>query len=606
MADTLPKIAPLAPGAGSVVDSPEALQYQEAMNQSMQALEQRMQPRTNLFNIAAGFLKPTRGGSFGESLGNVNEAMGAEQTRQSQETVPIAQMRAQLAGQKYQMSLENKSQQALAQAVGGMDQQAISEALSSPQGAIGNPQLMQRLSQAQMLAQPGTKAYEQIKTMLETQKNMIDLGIKSGQLSNDQARLFFTTGYGKPPTTAPVTSRPAGQPGVEGISSNPLLQIFAGGESGLRNVPNAAGASSAFGPYQITQGTFDAVKKDIPELKDKTFDDFKKDVGGIQTPVAETLLAKNQDLLKSAKLPLSPLNQYSVWFSGDTKLASADPKTPIDQVMSKEAIVANKLEGKTVGDVMGQLRGNLSRGLESASYTPAVGTEAPMTPEAQQQLRMKREEADIQVSREAATERGKPYAEKHAALAAYDYNTVKLNDSKSRELMQLVKDNPDVVGQLVHQGPVYAILQAAESGVSTPWGSLSVPVSDSLNKLNLTPDKQAVARNISQLISDLNQSVMKAGKGIYGPQISVFDAQQMAKPGFKETDPSSFLMYLAGKNVVTNKYMGDMAQAQMQYFETHPRASTSSFFNSKEYKSIADQFHTTYDDLVKQSPYGGK
>ena len=173
MADAF-KVAPLAPGASTSSDTPEALQYQEALDQSMRALEQRMQPRTNWFNIAAGFLKPTRGGSFGESLGNVNETMGEEQQRQSQETLPIAQMRAQLAGQKYQMALEGKSQQALAQAVGGIDQQTVTDALSSPLGAIGNPTLYQRLANAQASMSPGTKGYEQVKNMLETQKNMIE------------------------------------------------------------------------------------------------------------------------------------------------------------------------------------------------------------------------------------------------------------------------------------------------------------------------------------------------------------------------------------------------------------------------------------------------
>jgi hypothetical protein len=98
---------------------------------------------------------------------------------------------------------------------------------------------------------------------------------------------------------------------------------------------------------------------------------------------------------------------------------------------------------------------------------------------------------------------------------------------------------------------------------------------------------------------------MRAGKDIYGPQISVFDAREMAKPGFATTDPASFIMYLASKNIVTNKYLGEMADAQQKYFENNPTARTSSFFSSKnkEYTDIVDRLGATMRDLTQNSPF---
>lgn len=211
--------------------------------------------------------------------------------------------------------------------------------------------------------------------------------------------------------------------------------------------------------------------------------------------------------------------------------------------------------------------------------------------------------SNLEVQAKEAEKRTTPYIAKHDLLAGYDSATVATNNTKFNELIQIVKANPKVVGLLTHQGPMYALAQAAESGITTPWGSLAAPVGEAVAKLQLNPQEQAVARNVMQLISDLNQSVMKQGKAIYGPQISTFDAQKMAEPGFKNTDPASFIMYLAAKNKITNIYMGKMAEAQTEYFEQNPRATTASFFKSKPYKQLVGEFAATYQDLVNKSPY---
>jgi len=211
--------------------------------------------------------------------------------------------------------------------------------------------------------------------------------------------------------------------------------------------------------------------------------------------------------------------------------------------------------------------------------------------------------SNLAIQEKEAEKRTAPYIAKHDLLAGYDSATVAANNTKFNELIQIVKANPRVVGLLTHQGPMYALAQAAESGITTPVGSLSIPASDAVAKLQLNPQEQAVARNIMQLISDLNQTVMKQGKAIYGPQISTFDAQEMSKPGFKTTDPASFIMYLAAKNKITNIYMGRMADAQLDYFDKNPRATTASFFKSKPYKQLVGEFAATYQDLVSKSPY---
>jgi hypothetical protein len=71
----------------------------KAMKDLGNLLQERQNPSPNYFSIASGFLKPTVGGSFGESLGNAAGAYGQQLEQQRQQAPAIAQMRAQLAQQ---------------------------------------------------------------------------------------------------------------------------------------------------------------------------------------------------------------------------------------------------------------------------------------------------------------------------------------------------------------------------------------------------------------------------------------------------------------------------------------------------------------------------
>lgn len=139
------------------------------------------------------------------------------------------------------------------------------------------------------------------------------------------------------------------------------LKRIGAAESNLQNIPNAEGASSATGLYQVTKGTFDLVRNKYPEYQDVSWDQFKKDPE-LQSEMAEKLRQDNLSILEKKNLPKDDLTQYTMWFSGSTKLAAAPADTPIEQVMSAQQIAANKLQGKTAGDVRAMLQANLDRG----------------------------------------------------------------------------------------------------------------------------------------------------------------------------------------------------------------------------------------------------
>jgi hypothetical protein len=250
-----------------------------------------------------------------------------------------------------------------------------------------------------------------------------------------------------------------------------------------------------------------------------------------------------------------------------------------------------------------------------AQKPPAMGSVAPvqstsrgsiLSTAEQAAVEQKRQEEIIKEGVANRVKANEPYVVQQNTISNFSPMQVGQNINRLSELEDLVKRNPEVVGLMVRQGPIYALLQSMESGIVTPFGSISVPVSEALAKLKLNENQQAVARNITQIISDLNQQVMKEGKSIFGPAISVYDAQQMAKPGFKETDPASFIRYLANKQKVTNHFMGEMNSASSDYREKNPDAGANKFFTDKNspYKRIVQDFNATFNDLVKnRSPY---
>lgn len=207
--------APLAPPSDIGNAPPEVLEkYNAALDAQVKALDNR--GNINFFNLAKAFANPGRTGSFAESFGGAMGEIGKQRETEEAQAIPIAQMRASLVGQKYQMQKEQESNNALMNALGGGNASDIMQAISSPQGAFGNPQLYQALVRAQMLAQPGTSAAAKIEKLLNTQKEMLELGIKQGTLSTQQVESVYkygaqagnTSGSLVPSRTAPTGGDP--------------------------------------------------------------------------------------------------------------------------------------------------------------------------------------------------------------------------------------------------------------------------------------------------------------------------------------------------------------------------------------------------------------
>jgi hypothetical protein len=211
---------------------------------------------------------------------------------------------------------------------------------------------------------------------------------------------------------------------------------------------------------------------------------------------------------------------------------------------------------------------------------------------------------ELGISQKSIEAREATPQKKFDLIAGYDAATVGTTNTSLDNLYNMANTpmGKKVLSLMNQKGVLTAIAQGAESGITTPVGSISAPAQEMLNKLKLDPKEQDYARLIAQTISDLNMNVMKQGKDIFGPQISVYDAQKMAEPGFKNTDSSAVISSLVNKFKIMNHFQGEMNKAQQEYFDRNPAAKTSQFFKSKEFFDIADQYTKTLRKLNDLSP----
>lgn len=370
------------------------------------------------------------------------------------------------------------------------------------------------------------------------------------------------------PTTTKTETSAA--PAVKGtpvsldlVSTNPTLRRIGAGESNLFNIPNAAGTSNAYGVYQIVPSTFELVKSKSPEFKDITWEQFKADPK-IQTAVAEKLLAENDKLLDQNKIEKTDLNRYTTWFSGDTKLAAADAKTPIEQVMSEKQIAANKLAGKTVGQVRDMLEGNLKRGdqvlasIKTPTTTAQTGggemtkTSATTTgrrslpsgmPDPRDYPVPGTYEAAVAAWKEGQIAGSKKMAESgEAQRTAFETdiepNNIADTDATSKRMQKIIKESPQIAGVINKEGYQAAVAGVLQKGIGNfGIGDLENAIFKSLPE---TTQKEIGRR--SELITYLAQVELKAAKLIKGQgQITEGEREILQRASASISDPAELI-----------------------------------------------------------------
>lgn len=163
-----------------------------------------------------------------------------------------------------------------------------------------------------------------------------------------------------------------------------LIDSIIGAESGGdANATNPRSSASGAGQF-IDSTWLDTIRKARPDLAEGKSDQellALKTNPDLSRQMTEAYAAQNGEILSKAGQPVTPGNTYLAHFAGPqgaVSVLSADPSTPVGQVLGPGAMKANPfLQGMTAGDLRAWADRKMG-GAKAASVTPAAPANAPV------------------------------------------------------------------------------------------------------------------------------------------------------------------------------------------------------------------------------------
>lgn len=534
--------------SGASLDPEYQKEYFDALNQSLKSLEKRQEP--NLFNVAGAFLNPGRTGSFGEALGNAASVVGKQQEEQEARAPAIAQMRAALAGQKYQIAQEARGMGMLAKAAGVPDESQISNVEMTPDK-------MQRL----MAITPYLtgKPLEMAKTMFGQNKDMLDLLIKQGELKNNQTKTTFETGVAPPVGTEPTTG---------GIT-----------------VPRDTLIKTLSDTFKIPVQSFSATRS--RDEQQNLYDRWAKGEKGVYMPVNP---ADHPDLKEfhgnaiDAPQSVPPALMESMgWVRPDPKRdpvhyvprAMLTPKSQQESILADLSANREKDKAEHAEQLKTQAKGNepwIEKFNEIASFDPSVGKQA---------VNNLNTIATI-VGPQQPGEDPAAFARRRAVVAAFQKKDV---------------DN-------IIQGAAKAALQAGSEGVSVGDWKVGAPVlKDIYNNVRLDDGQKVMAERIANALAVETIFNLKLNKSAVGSRVTNYQDQQLSRAVANTDSMPDALYYWSNARMIQHKHEYNLYKDAMRYGAEHGderMKNPMAYFNPKNPRSNYGYHVDMYGDALKQ------
>jgi len=164
----------MAPPLGISTDQEALAKYNQAIDAQLKALENR--GGTNWFQIAGALANPGRTGNAGEAFGRAMDVVGKQREEEEARALPIAQMRAQLAGQKYEVAKEAQG----LDIVGKIFNKSPGDAIAGLQSTAGGIDLglMPKLAQAHAALVNNPKLRTFVTEQMKMQEQLINTAME--------------------------------------------------------------------------------------------------------------------------------------------------------------------------------------------------------------------------------------------------------------------------------------------------------------------------------------------------------------------------------------------------------------------------------------------
>ena len=558
-------------------DTDAQKEYTDAITKVLSSLESRNQP--NWFNVAGAFLDPGRTGNVGEALGRASQSIGRDVEQQQANAPSIAMMRAQLAGQKYEIGNQSKALGLLANTL-GMEPSATQTAISNgtlPASAVSKitPEIYTTVS----LLYP--KLGETLKNAFGMDIDRAKLNVDVNKGVTDAAKIVLENGPGAIPYLSKQFTQ--NMPGQQAPAS-PSLNF---------KPPIEGSISSGFGPR----------KDPIDPNKTATHNgiDFAGKAGA---PVSAVL----PGVVKSA----GAKGEYGNMVEVEHKDGSISYYAHLDGINVKPG---DKIEqGTPIGTIgaTGKSTGahvefGVRKDGRPIDPTPLFG-QKPAS-ESVQVASLNNEGLPLskqtEVAKTRVLESDKPFQTKVDQIAGYTPQIIQASNRNLDELDQLAGQYPRAFGLMKKQGVLTAIQAAANEGLTANVGqysaSLSLPVKTFLQKYRLSPQEQDAVTRASQIIGEEFLTNVKTNKGLLGVNPTDNDARLLQAPMASLDDSARAIQAWSRRQTLVNNERGELFNALDQHRQrVGVTAPPSTFFSSKDYQNVLNTYAPKYKALESQ------
>lgn len=516
-------------------------EYFAALQKTLDALDARAKAGPNMFQLAGAFLDPGRTGNVGEALGRAATVMGAQQQRQDELALPIAQVRAQLAGQKYEVANQGKALQLMASTL-GMPVDAVQQQL---QAGTLPPNAMVKLAQVYpTIAQLSPKVGEIVKGTFGMHKELAAAANEDVKAGMQQADLVAKYGpqvlqlipgggkpYGSQPAVTPTTPEPTGP-----VSAAPM----APGATPAVVSPAPAQPTAAATPGP-TPSPFETqqLQQQEAQLRAKLRATDPTDTTTIS--LINTDLDAVQKRLRQLGITTPPIASAQPRSAGAPSDLSGLP-------LAAQADISKKRVEE--GD-----KPYIARRDEILAYTPQL-LEASNT-----------------------------------NLRQLDYFA--RNKPQIFALMQQ---------QGVLSGLMTAAQEGAQLTAGDFNARLGLPVKQFLEKVKLSPEDQQAVRDVTRILGSEFLSNVKANKGLLGVNPTDNDARLLQAPMASIEDSAKAMQLWARQQILLNKQREALYGAWSGYADQSGAASSPrKFFTpGSEYERINKEYADFRMKLFKQ------
>jgi murein DD-endopeptidase MepM/ murein hydrolase activator NlpD len=617
---------PAAPTGMSLADPSIQKQYSESVDKVLAALENRGD--IPWFKISAAMADPGRTGSAAEGFGRAMGVLGQQQEENRARELPVAQMRAQLVGQKYKMGREAEALNAFAKVLGTTPQNLQSGMAQ----AQNNPAMMQRITAAMPNFYGSPEITELAKTMFSQHKDLANTLLEARKAGASEMALIQEYGESILPMlralggVQPTGPLPSGQP-----SGQPSTTTAPQGQFDFSPIVNNGQLTSQFGPR--ADGTHQGV--DIgaklnepiraPIAGEVVFAGNGGDKAGNMVTIRgddgklHSFMHMNQVGVKVGDVlePSSVIGQVGATGNArgahvhyEVKGADGKPFNPLDMFRvtppaqsagtvrtATEALGPIRVEADRVVAPDGEILAERGASPGKTWNALVASTVADFNKRKEETVKFEREQIT-----NASKERTESFAPRIKEVGTINSDNIMRTQGLYDSLDNLVNNDPDMkkaLGLMFKQGAGAAMYELAKSGVKVNNFGIGVDAYPAFVK-QLSEPKQEKLRQMDMILSSIFIEKAQAGKSAFGPAISNFDIltqkEQMASIRDTAKIINSWLSQeraLADQKLEIGAAFGDYVAAT-----EGTNKKPYQFFTSQEYKDIAKKYGQLYRDLA--------